>query len=96
MRLRFTPTALAELDNVLGDIALHSPQGATRVRARIRAIIELLLEHPNAGQRTNVALLRRIVATPSPYLVFYEVRDDQIVVIGVRHAARDPRSMPGG
>ena len=66
MRLHFTPAALAELDKVLGDIALHSPQGAARVRARIRAIIELLLEHPNAGQRTNVALLRRIVATPIP------------------------------
>ena len=29
------------------------------------------------------------------YLVFYEVKDDEVVIVGVRHGARDPGSMPG-
>ncbi|CAN7310513.1 type II toxin-antitoxin system RelE/ParE family toxin [Rhizobium sp. LjRoot254] len=94
MRLRYTPEALVELDGVLADIAEHSPQGARRVQARIKAIIDLLLRHPNAGQLTSLKPMRRIVATPYPYLIFYEPHAEEIIVIGVRHSARDPRSMP--
>jgi len=56
----------------------------------------LLLQHPLSGQRTSTPRLRRIVTTPYPYLIFYEPADDEIIIIGVRHAARDPASMPGG
>ena len=34
--------------------------------------------------------MRRIVVTPYPYLVFYRVAADEIVIHGVRHAARKP------
>lgn len=94
MRLRYTPEALVELDRVLAGIEEHSPQGARRVQARIKAVMELLLRHPNAGQLTNLKPMRRIVATPYPYLIFYEPHDEEIIVIGVRHGARDPRTMP--
>lgn len=39
--------------------------------------------------------MRRIVATPYPYLIFYEATEDEVVILGIRHAARDPASMPG-
>jgi toxin ParE1/3/4 len=32
---------------------------------------------------------------PYPYLIFYEVAGDEIVVHAVRHGARDPSGMPG-
>jgi len=38
--------------------------------------------------------LRRIVVYPYPYLIFYQILDDEIVIHGVRHAARKPSSMP--
>jgi toxin ParE1/3/4 len=38
--------------------------------------------------------LRRVVAHPYPYLIFYTASDDEVVVHGVRHAARRPSSMP--
>ena len=34
--------------------------------------------------------MRRIAATPEPYLIFYEPVGGEVVVIGVRHGARDP------
>ena len=39
--------------------------------------------------------MRRIPATPYPYLIFYEVSGDEIVVHAVRHSARDPSDLPG-
>lgn len=90
MKLRYTRRAAAELEEVLAYIEERSPLGARRVQARIQAITNLLLEHPKAGQLTSNGRLRRMVASPYPYLIFYELTEDQIVVHGVRHAARRP------
>jgi plasmid stabilization system protein ParE len=48
------------------------------------------------GARTDDSAIRRLVATPYPYVVFYEIADDEIIVHAVRHAARDPSGMPSG
>ena len=68
----------------------RSPLGAQRVQARIQAIIDLLLRHPRVGQLTSNSRLRRLVVSPYPYLIFYEMTKDEIVIHGARHAARRP------
>ena len=92
MKLRYTRRAAAELEEILAYIDEHSPVGARHVQARIKAITDLLLQHPKAGQVTSNYRLRRMVTSPYPYLVFYEVTQDYIVIHGVRHAARRPFS----
>jgi toxin ParE1/3/4 len=94
LKLRYTIQAAAELDGVLAYIEAQSPQGAGRVQARIQAMTNLLLQYPGAGRLTGKRGKRRIAASPYPYLIFYEVTDDEIVIHGVRHAARRPSSMP--
>lgn len=94
LTLRYTPRALAELSRVLSLNRDNSPESARRVGERIQAVIELLASYPRAGQATDVPTLRKILARPYPYLIFYEARETEIVVIAVRHAARDPGSMP--
>jgi len=95
MRLRYTRTALTDLDSVLDYISLHSPQGAAHVHARIQAIIRLLLSHPRIGAQTDDPTVRRINTSPYPYLIFYEIAGDEIIIHAVRHGARDPSGMPG-
>ena len=94
MKLRYTLRAAAELDEVLTYIEERSPQGALSVQTRIQVIINLLLRHPHAGQLTSKGHLRRMVASPYPYLIFYQATEDEIVIHGVRHSARRPSSMP--
>jgi toxin ParE1/3/4 len=88
VKLRYTRRAAAELDEVLAYIEDRSPLGARHVQARIQTIIDLLLQHPHAGRITSDGRLRRMVVAPYPYLIFYEVTEDHIVIHGVRHAAR--------
>jgi toxin ParE1/3/4 len=95
VKLRYTPRGAAELDKMLVYIAERSPQGGRRVQARIQAIISLLLQHPHAGQLTSNGRLRRMIAFPYPYLIFYRATEDEIVIHGVRHSARNPSSTPG-
>jgi len=95
VKLRYTLPALADLDSILRYIATHSPQGAKRVQVRIQTVIDLLLLYPHIGVRTDDPVIRRMTTTPYPYLVFYEATDTEIIIHAVRHAARDPSSMPG-
>ena len=94
MRIRYTLPALADLNSILDYISDTSPRGAERVKQRIQRIIDLLLDHPRIGATTDPTI-RRLSTPPYPYLVFYEIADDEIIIHAVRHAARDPSTMPG-
>jgi toxin ParE1/3/4 len=96
VKLRFTHSAARDLDRIRVYVAQQTPHGARRVRERIQAVIALILEHPRAGHPTSRPGMRRIVVSPYPYLIFYRVSKDEIVIHAVRHSARDPRSMPAG
>ena len=90
MRLRYAPSALADLDAILAYIAARSPQGAHRVQARVQTVINLLLRHPMMGAPTDDPTIRRMAMSPFPYLIFYEPTADEIIIRAVRHAARKP------
>jgi toxin ParE1/3/4 len=95
VKVRYTLPANADLNSILDHIAIASPQAARRVQRRIQAAIDLLLTYPAIGTRTDDPVIRRLTTTPFPFLVFYEIAGDEIIVHAVRHAARDPSSMPG-
>ena len=94
MKLRYSPSSLADLDAILGYISTHSPQGAIKVKGRIRAIIDMIAAHPFVGTPTNDPAIRCILTSPYPYLIFYEVTDAEIIIRYVRHDARNPATMP--
>jgi plasmid stabilization system protein ParE len=94
VKLRYTLRAAQELEQVLSYVDDRSPEGARRIKARIQTAIDLIASHPQAGQLTSSRRLRRVVVHPYPYLIFYAATDDEVVIYGVRHAARRPSSMP--
>ncbi len=95
MKLRYTLPALADLESILDYIASVSPHGAKRVQRRIQAIIDLLSAHPEIGGRTDDPDIRRLATLPYPFLIFYQIAKDEIVIHAIRHAARNPSGMPG-
>ncbi|QDM18441.1 type II toxin-antitoxin system RelE/ParE family toxin [Tardiphaga sp. vice352] len=95
MRLRYTRRALADLDGILDYIASQSPQGATRVHARIQRMVSLLPSHPAIGSRTEDPTIRKLATPPYPYLIFYEPTEKEVIVHAIRHAARNPSDTPG-
>jgi addiction module RelE/StbE family toxin len=95
VKLRYTRPALGDLDGIAGYIGPRSPQGLRRVQRRIKTLIEQLPAHPLLGKRTDDPTIRRLTASPYPYLIFYEVTDTEIIIHAIRHGARDPGTMPG-
>lgn len=90
MRLRYTRTALRQIEDALSYIAMRSPQGAAGLRERILAAAALVQDHPRAAQATSRQNTRRVVLTPYPYVIFYRVAADEVVITRLRHAARKP------
>lgn len=91
MKVLFTERAGDELEAILTYIRDFSPQGASRVKAAIRrALLDLEL-FPHAGRSQTVPGVRRIVARPYPYNIFYMVNDEEgeVLILSVQHAARD-------
>ena len=96
MRLRDTLPALADLDQILEYIDASDPHKA-------------LAMYSDASRRSSICCwsiptsarpppIRASVALPTPpypYLIFYEVADDEVIIHAVRHGARDPSGMPG-
>jgi toxin ParE1/3/4 len=65
------------------------------MRERIQILFRLLVQHPYAGQATDLSGVRRLTVSPYPYLIFYRVTDDEVIVQRVRHTSRRPSSSSG-
>ena len=95
MRVRLSATALRQIDKALGYIAERSPSGAAKIEARLSAILTLIELQPDAGLKTSLPRVRRIFLTPYPYLIDYDVGDEETVVLRFRHTSRNPAWIPG-
>ncbi len=90
MKLRLTLPAARQLEGILDHIAKRNPAGSTNVQERLQDLISLLPQNPLLGVSTMTPGLRRLIASPYPYVIFYRVGKDEIVISGVRHTARRP------
>ena len=52
--------------------------------------MKMLLEHPAAGALTDKRETRRALVNPYPYAIFYQVREDALIVERIRHTSRLP------
>jgi toxin ParE1/3/4 len=59
------------------------------------AVFAVAQLQPHVGLRTTVSGVRLIFLTPYPYMIDYQIGDDEIVVLRFRHTSRNPSSIPG-
>ena len=91
MNVVFSKLALGQLDEILSHIAQRSPQGAKRVEARFRQVVEFIAQHPQAAQEmTGRPGVRRAPLIRYPYLIYYTIDADEVTILRIRHAARRP------
>lgn len=72
-----------------------SPELSARFQETLRSALERLAEQPEIGRRYEEAESRRLVSLRLwlvrgfPYVVFYQVEGDALLVVSVVHASRD-------
>ncbi len=88
MRLRYTDTALRELEEIFAYIFERNRSAAKAVVDRVRQLTALLEEFPFLGHDTDEQGVRVVPLVRYPFLIFYTVTDNEVVILHVRYAAR--------
>jgi len=88
LKLRYTPRARSDIAEIHAYIAEHNPKAATKVVRRIREAAGGLVKHPGLGQKTYIAGTRSFPVTPYSYIVYFAVRNRELVILHIRHGAR--------
>jgi len=87
----FRPQAQAELHEAVAWYDLHRHGLGAEL---IREVEGAVLQAVNAPTRWPIAIsdIRRISTRRFPYILFFRVRRDTLVVLAVFHARRDPQT----
>ncbi|MFN3350592.1 type II toxin-antitoxin system RelE/ParE family toxin [Pseudorhodoplanes sp.] len=88
MKVRYTETAAGELEDILRYLSERNPRAATAVARRVKDVASLLAEYPLSGREVDESGVRMASLVRYPFLVFYTVTADEVVILNVRHAAR--------
>jgi plasmid stabilization system protein ParE len=90
MNVVYAPRALRDLGGIAAYLVDHSPGGATHVLAAIKSSIDTLSFFPQIGRIIDNAGHRRVPVLRYPYLVFYRIAGDELIILHVRHTSRRP------
>jgi toxin ParE1/3/4 len=90
MRVRWSETALAEIEDIFSYIYDRNRSAAAAVVERIEGLTALLGEFPFVGHLTDEENVRVLSVVRYPFLIFYAVDDlaNEIVILHVRHTAQ--------
>lgn len=94
MIVRWTRTALANLNDLAEYIAQDNPRAAAHMVARILSSIEKLKAHPSIGRPGRVPNTRELVISGTPYIIPYRVKGSHIELLrfSMPHADGPPTS----
>ena len=91
MRIRFTLRARADLDEALEYLERQAPAAARSLQSVIERQTGLLAQFPYMAPETDEPNVRELTLSRHPYKIYYEVAEDEVRILHLRHARRRPR-----
>ena len=88
MRVRYTPRAFADLENIRVYIAQFNPEAASRVIATIELLVNGLTDFPETGHPAPDLDARVLHSARFPYRIYYRLRSNEVSVLHIRHTSR--------
>jgi plasmid stabilization system protein ParE len=82
MKVRYTETALKEIDEILNYIAINNRVAAGRIGDLVEATVDRLAQFPYLGHAADERSIRIIQVGR------YTVEQSELVILHVRHSAR--------
>jgi toxin ParE1/3/4 len=90
MNVVYAPRALRDLESVAAYLVERNPAGAINVLGAIKSSIDTLSFFPQIGRLVDNAGHRRVPVLRYPYLIFYRVAGDELLILHIRHTSRRP------
>jgi plasmid stabilization system protein ParE len=91
MKVRWSETALTEIDEIFSYVYAQNRSAAAAVVERIEGLAVLLGEFPQVGHLTDQVGVRILSVVRYPFLIFYTIDEpaSEVVILHVRHGARE-------
>ena len=90
MRVRYTPRAFADREDIFEYINQRNPRAARQVKAFIANRIARLGDTPVRHRMIATLGVHALYLGRYPYIVYYRAGRDEIAIVHIRHAARRP------
>jgi toxin ParE1/3/4 len=89
MRIRWTPAAAADLQNISDYLKEHHPHYRQATMRKLYETVRSLKQLPHRGRPGSEEDTREILFAPLPYVAVYRVNEQTIEVLRIYHAAQD-------
>ena len=95
MKVRYAVRARNDIEEIYSYIAKEDPRAAKRVKVAILATVKLVASRPYIGiKNARASDLRSRLVSRYPYRVHYFVLNQEILILHIRHGARQPLESP--
>jgi len=88
VKILWAATSRQDLRDIFSYIAEENPRAARAVFDEIKKRVGILLDQPELGRIGRVDGTRELVLSGTQYILPYRVKDQQIQILAVFHAAR--------
>ena len=93
MTIRWSPTAVSDLEAIRDYIAKDSPSAARKVAHRIKESVNRLINFPLSGRAGRIPGTRELVIPGTSYIAAYTIQGDEVLIASVLHGRqRWPKS----
>ncbi len=89
MKIRWTPSAANDLEQISNHIAEDNPEAALQTVRAIFSRIEELATFPRRGRQGLEEGTRELVLSPLPYIAVYRVIEQVVEILHFYHGAQD-------
>jgi addiction module RelE/StbE family toxin len=90
MRVRYTPRAFADREEIFAYLDRRNPRAAREVKTLIKQRIISLGDNPKRSRLIKDLGVHAHWLGRYPYIIYYRVVGDEVWIIHIRHAARRP------
>ena len=88
MKIFWSPLARQDLAHVEAYIRRDEPRAAAAVAEKIKLATRNLADFPGSGRPGRLPGTRELVVPGTPFIIPYTVRNEEVWIIAVLHAAR--------
>jgi toxin ParE1/3/4 len=90
MRIRWTPSAANDLENISKYLTANRPEFAHDTVVRLYEAALSLKSMPYRGRPGAHLTTRELIVPDLPYLIGYRVNEDAVEILRIRHGAQRP------
>jgi len=85
MKIRWSPTAISDLESIRDYVARDNPSAARKVANRIKESVNRLINFLLSGRLGRVPRTRELVIPGTSYIAAYTIQRDEVQIAAVLH-----------